>query len=120
MYGFNVSFSLLGGEIYNDNGATVDSEIITDGGLTQVYGATEMDGPILLFVAQNVPSVVLAEGFDFSFKLSGTVDANTEYLFLPYEGYVYTAGDEDRIVCVNDGVIVEWDETEQVFRTHLA
>ncbi len=119
-YAWNVSISLLGGEIYNDNGADIDYEISTDGGLGQVYGATKLDRPIVLTVSQNVKTISLAEGFNFSFKINSTVNESTLYTFVPYEGYEYTEGDESRIVCMNEGFVVEWNETEKVFEAHMA
>lgn len=119
-YAWNVSISLLGGEIYNDTGADIDYEISTDGGLGQLYGATKLDCPITLTVSQNVKTISLAEGFNFSFKINSTVDGNTLYTFVPYEGYEYIAGDENKIVCMNDGFVVEWNETDKVFVAHMA
>ncbi len=118
-YAWNVSISLLGGEIYNDTG-DVDWEISTDGGLGQVYGSTKLDCPILLTVSQNVKTISLAEGFNFSFKINSNVNENTLYTFVPYDGYEYTEGDEDKIVCVNEGFVVEWNETDKVFEAHMA
>lgn len=119
-YAWNVSISLLGGEIYNDNGADIDYEISTDGGLGQVYGSTRLDCPIMLTVSQNVKSIALAEGFNFSFNINSAVNENTLYTFVPYEGYEYTEGDESRIVCKNEGFVVEWNEAEKVFEAHMA
>ena len=115
-YAWDVSISLLGGEIYNDNGAAIDYEISTDGGLGQVYGSTRLDRPIFLTVSQNVKTISLAEGFNFSFKINSTVNENTLYTFVPYEGYEYTEGDESRIVCLNEGYSTYWDAATGTFR----
>ena len=114
-YAWNVSISLLGGEIYNDNGADIDYEISTDGGLGQLYGSTRLDRPILLTVSQNVKTISLAEGFNFSFKINSTLNENTVYTFVPYEGYEYTEGDESRIVCMNEGYSTYWDAATGTF-----
>lgn len=114
-YAWNVSISLLGGEIYNDNGADIDYEISTDGGLGQLYGSTRLDRPILLTVSQNVKTISLAEGFNFSFKINSTLNENTPYTFVPYEGYEYTEGDESRIVCMNEGYSTYWDAATGTF-----
>jgi hypothetical protein len=59
----------------------------------------------------------LAEDFNFSFKIAETPDSNDDcvYNFKPYEGYVYTEGDEAKIKCLNDGYETVWNSTINQF-----
>ena len=52
-----------------------------------------------------------------------TVDENSKYFsnfnFKPAAGYTYTAGDEDKLVCMNEGYATYWDTATGTFRLKM-
>ena len=127
----HASFEMTGGEIYkngdnslflNNNSATVTGGKITDsfnysGGLGLVWGEGELDGVITYNLSTNHNTAYLAESFNtlkFFVNEAGAYFAN--FNFKPAAGYVYTEGDEAKLICMNAGYETYWDATSQTFR----
>ena len=103
-YCWGVSPSITGGEI-------VDAVTIQSG--TPTIGADVSFGALYL---SNVTTCNLAEGFDnIRFKIDAS-SSFTEFKFVPAAGYTYIEGDEDKLVCVNEGYETYYDVDEGVFR----
>lgn len=108
----NNSASITGGEITGDFGYS--------GGLGLVIGEATINGVINYNLGTNHNTAYLAtsfNGFKFTINESATNFAN--FNFKPADGYVYTEGDEDKLVCLNDGYSTYWDATTGTFRLQV-
>ncbi|MBQ5926850.1 MAG: hypothetical protein IIX01_02875, partial [Clostridia bacterium] len=106
----NIAIDGKGGKIEN-------STVSISGGLDPTFGKVLGDVVFELSLGTNHNQSNLLEGFEFSFVIVETPDANDDriYNFKPYNGYVYTEGDEDKIHCLNDGYEVVWNATISQF-----
>ncbi len=107
---WNNTISITPGEL-EDNMSYV-------GGLSLTIGEAEIDGVIAYDLSTNHNTAYLAAKFN-SFKF--TVDETNENFayfnnFKPDEGYVYVDGDEEKLICMNEGYETYWDETSRTFK----
>lgn len=131
----HASLTMTGGHVYNNtvngvssafylnnNSATLSGGIIDDnfsysGGLSLTDGGTEVNGTITFGLSTNHNTVYLAEGFNgFKFTTNVNVSNFAQFNFKPYDGYVYTEGDEDKLVCTLDGYETYWDAASGLFK----
>ena len=127
----HASLVMTGGEIYdngdnslylNNNSATITGGTISDsfdysGGLGLTIGTADIDGVIHYNLSTNHNTAYLAAEFnEFSFTVEETAANFANFNFKPAAGYTYTAGDEAKLVCLNDGYETYWDAGTGTFR----
>ena len=124
-------FVMTGGEIFDNgenslfllnNSASITGGRIEDnfgygGGLGLTIGEAEINGKIAFDLSTNHNTAYLATEFNgFEFTVN-EADEHFEYFnFKPADGYVYTDGDENKLVCLNEGYSTYWDATTGTFR----
>ena len=129
----HASLVMTGGEVYNNgddgnalylnnNSASITGGKITDnfgysGGLGLTWGNAEIDGILNYNLATNHNTAYLALEFG---KLKFTVNESAanfaQFNFKPAAGYTYTAGDEAKLICMNEGYSTYWDAATGTFR----
>lgn len=126
MNGGKVYGNTLNGQsnaFYLNNNSTVitGGEILDDfsysGGLGLTVGKADIDGVIAFSLSTNHNTAYLAKDFNaFSFTVNESAANFASFNFKPEEGYVYTEGDEAKLICQNDGYVTYWDEATSTFR----
>jgi len=107
-YGWNPGVNISGGELNDD--------IYIQGGLTPTVGGSGINGVIHFDLSTNHNTVNLATDFA-TIKFTVANDSNfSAFNFKPASGYVYTEGDEAKLVCLNEGYETYWDSTTGTFR----
>ena len=105
---YNNSASITGGEITGNFGYS--------GGLGLTIGEATINGVINYNLATNHNTAYLAETFNsFKFTVNASNANFANFNFKPAEGYVYKEGDEDKLVCLNEGYSTYWDEATGTF-----
>ena len=127
----HASLVMTGGEIYNhaDNsiflnnnsasitGGKIDGNFGYSGGLGLVWGEAEVDGVINYNLSTNHNTAYLAAEFsELKFTVNEADEHFVNFNFKPAEGYTYTEGDEDKLVCLNEGYETYWDVATSTFR----
>jgi len=127
----HASFVMTGGEIYDNgenalfllnNSASITGGKITGsfgygGGLGLVWGEAEVDGVIKYDLSTNHNTAYLAEEFgELKFSVNESATNFAQFNFKPAAGYTYTAGDEAKLICMNDGYSTYWDAATGTFR----
>ena len=126
----HASFEMTGGEIDNgdaslfllNNTATITGGTIKDnftyaGGLGLTIGAADIEGVIAYDLSTNHNTAYLAADFNsFSFTVNEAGANFANFNFKPAEGYTYTEGDEDKLICLNEGYETYWDAATGTFR----
>ena len=106
---WNNTISITAGEL-EDNMSYI-------GGLSLTIGAAEIDGVIAYDLSTNHNTAYLAAEFN-SFKF--TVDESnanfSAFNFKPAKDYTYTAGDEAKLICMNEGYSTYWDAATGTFK----
>ncbi len=109
IYCINDTVSLLGGEIKDD--------ILYTGGVGLTMGLVDIDGTIHYDLATNHKTAYLAKEFNsFKFTVADNAEHYTNFNFKPAADYVYTEGDEAKLICQNAGYETYWDATTSTFR----
>ena len=108
-YCWDTAVTLTGGELKDD--------VYIDSGLTPTVGGNGITG-VIHFSVHNVHNTVnLANNFG---TITFTVDEGrsnfASFNLKPDADYVYTEGDEAKLVCKNEGYKTYWDETTKTFR----
>ena len=107
-YGWNPNVTITGGELADN--------IFIQGGLDPTVGGEGITGVIYFDLGTNHNTVKLAENFG-TIKFVEIVDTNfANFHFTPASTYVYTEGDEDKLVCLNEGYSTYWDAATGTFR----
>lgn len=127
----HASLVMTGGEIYNhdDNalflynnsasitGGKIDGNFGYSGGLGLVWGEAEVDGAINYNLSTNHNTAYLAAEFsELKFKVNEADEHFAKFNFKPADDYTYTEGDEDKLICMNDGYETYWDAATGTFR----
>ena len=108
-YCINNPVSLLDGEIQDD--------ILYTGGVGLTVGEVKIDGVIHFDLSTNHNTAYLAESFnEIEFTVNEADEHFANFNFKPATGYVYTEGDEAKLICLNEGYETYWDTTTQTFR----
>ena len=109
---WNNTISITGGSI-SDNISYV-------GGLGLTIGTADIDGVIAYDLSTNHNTAYLTADFNsFKFTVDET-DANfAHFNFKPAADYVYTEGDEAKLVCMNEGYETYWDAENRVFKLQV-
>jgi len=131
----HASLVMTGGEVYdnyangqvsnfflNNNSASItggyiNGDLAYSGGLGLTVGVVDIDGVIKYSLATNHNTAYLAEEFGtFKFSVNEGASNFASFNFKPAAGYVYTEGDEDKLVCMNEGYSTYWDAASGTFR----
>ncbi len=125
----HASLIMTGGEIYENgdnslflynNAATITGGKISDtltysGGLGFVWGEGEIES-VAFNLGTNHNTAYLKESFNtIKFTVNETAGNFSYFNFKPAEGYVYAEGDENKLICLNDGYTVVWDAATATF-----
>lgn len=106
---WNNSMTIVGGEIWDN--------FVFIGGLGLTIGAADIEGVISYNLSTNHNTAYLAADFKgFSFTANEGEANFANFNFKPAAGYTYTEGDEDKLVCLNDGYETYWDAATGTFR----
>jgi hypothetical protein len=131
----HASLTMTGGEVYNNfaqgksdafylnnNSATLAGGIIKDdfsysGGLGFTMGEAVIEGVVKLGLATNHNTAYLAAEFGtLKFTVNEGAANFAQFNFKPAEGYIYTEGDEAKLVCMNEGYETYWDAATSTFK----
>lgn len=106
---WNNTISITGGKVEDDFSYV--------GGLGLTIGAAEIDGVISYNLATNHNTAYLAKDFNgFSFRVNEASSYFANFNFKPAAEYTYKAGDEAKLVCLNEGYSTYWDAATGTFR----
>ena len=106
---WNNSMTIVGGEIWDN--------FVFVGGLGLTIGAADIDGVISYDLSTNHNTAYLAADFKgFSFTANEGSANFANFNFKPAADYTYTEGDEDKLVCLNEGYETYWDAATGTFR----
>ena len=126
----HASLIMTGGEVYNhddnalflnNNSASITGGMIEgnfgySGGLGLTIGKADIDGVITYGLSTNHNTAYLAAEFnEFEFKVNESANFS-QFNFKPADGYVYTEGDEAKLICKNAGYETYWDAATSTFR----
>ena len=107
-YGWNPAISFKGG-VLADN-------VTIHGGLTPTVGGVDVTGVINFSISTTHNTVNLVEDFG-SFKFTVNEGSNfSAFNFKPAESYTYVDGDENKLICLNEGYTTYFDQTTGTFR----
>ena len=131
----HASLTMTGGSVYNNtingksnafylnnNTATITGGSIADdfsysGGLGLTIGEADIDGVIAYGLSTNHNTAYLAAEFGtIRFTVNPAADNFSQFNFKPAADYVYTAGDEAKLVCLTEGYTTYWDAATSTFR----
>ena len=129
------SLTMTGGSVYNNtvngvsnafylnnNSATITGGSIADnfsysGGLGLTIGDADITGVISYGLSTNHNTAYLAADFDtIQFTVNPSASNFSQFNFKPAADYVYTAGDEAKLVCLTEGYATYWDAATGTFR----
>ena len=135
----HAALNMTGGEVYNNtvagnsnafylnnNSATFAGGIVADdfsysGGLGLTDGLADIDGVISFSLGTNHNTVYLAKDFNgFKFTVNEANANFNKFNFKPAADYVYTAGDEAKFICMNEGYVTYWDAETSTFRLNAS
>ena len=106
---WNNSMTIVGGEIWDN--------FVFNGGLGLTIGAADIEGVISYNLSTTHNTAYLAADFKgFEFTANEADEDFANFNFKPAAGYTYTEGDEDKLVCLNDGYETYWDAATGTFR----
>ncbi len=112
LYGWNAGMSIVGGKIYDNNGT-----FVYQGGVSLVLGNVEIAETIRFDLSTNHNTGYLDTEFvGFAFIVNANDEHFLNFNLKPADGYVYTEGDEDKFVCLNEGYVLDWDDATKTFR----
>ncbi len=107
-YGWNPGVNITGGELADD--------ITIQGGLTPIVGGSGITGVVHFALSTNHNTANLASDFG-TFKFTVAEGSNfAAFNLKPATGYVYTEGDEAKLICMNEGYETYWDATTSTFK----
>ena len=133
-FGDHASLVMTGGEIYDngDNpiflynnsasitGGTIVEDFGYSGGLGLTIGEANIEGVLTYNLGTNHNTAYLAANFNgFKFKVTEGTANFAAFNFKPAADYVYTEGDEDKLVCMNEGYKTYWDADKGVFKIKI-
>ena len=109
MYGWDIGVNM--------NGGVFADKFEIDSGITPSFGLANITGLIYFNVHTNHNTVNLKQNFNgFKFTVNESRNNFVAFNFKPAEGYTYVEGDEEKLICLNDGYETYWDATTSTFR----
>ena len=127
----HASFVMTGGEIYDNgdnslfllnNSASITGGTISDsfgygGGLGLTIGNANIEDVITYDLSTNHNTAYLAKEFaPFRFAVNEADEHFANFNFKPAADYVYSDGDEAKLICMNEGYETYWDAATGTFR----
>ena len=107
-YSYNTEVKISDGVLGDD--------ITVHGGLTPTVGGSGIAGTVYFAISTNHNTCNLLEDFGvMKFHVSEGENFNA-FNFKPAATYVYTEGDEDKLICVNEGYQTYYDVETKTFR----
>ena len=97
-------------------GGELEDNIFIDGNHTPTVGGTGITGVVTFSVGTNHNTINLAKDFG---TIKFIVDEGSNFAafnFKPAADYTYTAGDEAKLVCLNEGYETYWNAEKGVFK----
>ena len=129
------SLTITGGKFYNNDaesgqaaiyalnnpvnilGGYIDDDILFTGNDYLTVGNAQILGSIHCQIGLNVNQVKLTADFAaFSFSTDEMAANFAAFNLKPADGYVYTPGDEAKLVCLNEGYVTYWDAASASFK----
>ncbi len=100
------------------NGGIIDDVISYNGNDYITVGNTKIDGCLEFnHDGRGDYKILLGETFEgFNYVVEVEDALFPEFMLDPADGYVYTEGDELKLVCLNEGYETYWDAEAKVFR----
>ena len=109
MYGWDIGVNM--------NSGVFADKFEIDSGITPSFGLANITGLIYFNVHTNHNTVNLKQNFNgFKFTVNESRNNFAAFNFKPAEGYTYVEGDEEKLICLNDGYETYWDATTSTFR----
>ena len=106
---WNNSMTIVGGEIWDN--------FVFNGGLGLTIGAADIEGVVSYNLSTTHNTAYLAADFKgFEFTANEADENFANFNFKPAADYTYTEGDEDKLVCLNEGYETYWDAATGTFR----
>ena len=103
------------GAIWGGGHITINSGEISYN--SSIGSAGGIDGVIAYDLSTNHNTAYLEVAFNsFKFTVNENGSNFTNFNFKPANGYVYSEGDEDKLVCLNYGYSTYWDTATGTFR----
>ena len=94
-----------------------DRKLNIVGGLGATIGKVNYTGEIFFDLSTNHNTAYLDKEFNsFKFKVNEANANFAQFNFKPAADYTYVEGDEDKLVCLNQGYETYWDATTKTFR----
>jgi hypothetical protein len=98
-------------------GGVIEDDILYTGGVGLTMGEVKMSGIVHYDLSTNHNTAYLAKEFNaFKFTVNESAANFAQFNFKPAEGYVYTEGDEAKLICMLEGYSTYWDESTSTFR----
>ena len=98
-------------------GGVIEDDILYTGGVGLTMGKVEMSGIVHYDLSTNHNTAYLDAEFNaFKFTVAENTTNFSQFNFKPAEGYVYTEGDEAKLICMNEGYSTYWDAATKTFK----
>lgn len=98
------------------SGGTLDDNISFVGGLGLTIGNADINGVIAYDLSTNHNTAYLDGDFKgFQFIVNEADEHFANFNFRPASEYIYAEGDENKLVCLNEGYVTYWDADKGVF-----
>ena len=107
-YGWNSTVNFKGGE--------VNDAFYIDGGTIPTVGGDGVNGVIYFALSTNHNTCNLLSSFGTIKFMINEGDNFFSFNFKPESSYEYTEGDEDKLICLNEGYETYYDTTSKTFR----
>ena len=108
IFAWNKYVTLLGGEI--------DGKISYTGGLILTVGDADVNYVDFNTSRGDYKIYLDTEIGTLKYMVNEEHSLLSAFMLQPAEGYTYTEGDEDKLICLNEGYTTYWDETTSTFR----
>ena len=108
MYGWN--------PIVNISGGVLADNINIQGGLIPTVGGNELAGIIYFDLSTNHNTCYLNEEFGVVKFYVAEGSNFAQFNFHPVDSYTYNEGDENKLICLNDGYTTYYDASTNTFR----
>ena len=98
-------------------GGVIEDDILYTGGVGLTMGEVEMSGTVHYELSTNHNTAYLDAEFNaFKFTVAENTANFSQFNFKPAADYVYTEGDEAKLICMNEGYSTYWDATSGTFK----
>lgn len=114
--GEDIAFYFYNGNVDISDGE-LDDNLNYSGGNGVTIGAADITGIICFDLSTNHNTAYLKKEFNaFKFTVNESSANFAQFNFKPAADYVYVDGDENKLICMNNGYVTYWDTTTNTFR----